>query len=122
MANRQFQRCQTLEKEIKTLYAEVAIGALGAPTLTAGLGIASVARTATGRYTVTLEDQYVRVMDCTVTYHHTTTADLQTQLTAHSETAKTVSFAMSAAAIDADPASGSILFVKVALKNSTVGE
>ena len=122
MANRNFNRHQSLEKEVKDLFAEIAIGASGAPTLTKGLGITSVARTGAGRYTLTLDDQYVRLLDARIIQHFTTSADLTFQLTAHDESAKTVSFACKAAAVDTDPASGSILFVRLALKNSQAGE
>lgn len=122
MADRNFNRVQALEKEIKTLYAEVAIGASGAPTLTKGLGIASISRTGAGRYTVTTEDQFTRLMHAEINYHFTTSGDFTFQLTAHSESSKTVSFASKAAAVDTDPASGSILFIRLDFKNSSVGE
>ena len=64
MANRTFNDAQALEKEIKTLFAKISIGATGAPTLVkpGSLGIASVARSAQGDYLVTLEDKYPALM------------------------------------------------------------
>lgn len=43
-----------------SLYAQVAIGATGAPTLSAAnsKGIASIARNSAGKYTITLQDNY----------------------------------------------------------------
>jgi len=59
-ANRNFNRKQALDKEIKELYVNVAIGASGAPTLDAAqsLGVASVTRVSTGRYSILLQDSY----------------------------------------------------------------
>jgi len=123
MANRNYNRYQALEKEVKTLYAEVAIAAAGVPTLTKGLGVTSVARTGTGRYTVTLDDKYVRFMYANFTHKNSTTEDLTFQLTADDVTgAKTVSFAAATAGTDTDPADGDVLFMKFELKNSTSGE
>lgn len=123
MANRNFNRHQSLEKEVKTLYAEVAIGATGAPTLTKGLGIASIARTGAGRYTVTLDDKYTRLMYVQISELDSTSEDITFQLTAQDVTsAKTVSFACKAAAVDTDPQSGSVLYIKIDLKNSSSGE
>lgn len=59
-ANRNFNRKQALDKEIKELYVNVAIGASGAPTLDAAqsLGVASVSRVSAGRYSIRLQDSY----------------------------------------------------------------
>ncbi len=123
MANRNFNRHQSLEKEIKSLYLDVAIGASGAPTLTAGLGTTSIARTATGRYDITLDDKYTRLMSMSLQYLNSTSSDLTSQLTAEDVNgAKTVSFATKAAAVDADPADGDRLLIRLDLKNSSSGE
>lgn len=67
MANRNFNRFQALEKEAKSLYVQVAIGASGAPTLNAAnsLGVASVVRNSVGRYTITLQDKFNRLLQIT---------------------------------------------------------
>jgi hypothetical protein len=129
MASRNFNRYQALEKEVKTLYAEVAIGASGAPTLTSGLGITSIARTGTGAYTVTLADRYVRLMHVNIIQVDADAEDLTFQVTSSSvnSTTKAVSFVCKAydgdgAAAAADPSDGSSLLIKVELKNTTAGE
>lgn len=46
------------EKGLIDLFAKVTIGDTGAPTLTRGKGITSIARNSTGNYTLTLMDNY----------------------------------------------------------------
>lgn len=61
MANRRFEQFQlSLEKAVVNLYGQFAVGASGAPTMSAtkSKGIASVVRNSAGRYTITLQDQY----------------------------------------------------------------
>ena len=48
MANRRFQNVQALNREVKLIAGRVSIGSSGAATLADGLGIASVAKDATG--------------------------------------------------------------------------
>ena len=124
MASRNFNRKQALEKEVKELYAEVAIGASGAPTLTSGLGIASVTRDSAGVYIVTLDDQYVRLLSFHVTQLAATAEDLTFQIESDnsSNSAKTIQFQSKAAAVETDPSSGSSLYIKINLKNTTSGE
>lgn len=53
-----------LEKRIVDLYAQVAIGATGAPTLnlSKSKGIASITRNSAGLYTIVLQDNYVDLL------------------------------------------------------------
>jgi hypothetical protein len=62
MANRYFNQFSlSFLKQKVSIYAQVAIGAAGAPTLSAvnSKGVASIARNSAGKYTVTLQDNYV---------------------------------------------------------------
>ena len=122
MANRNFNRFQALEKEVKALYADVAIGASGAPTLTEGLGVASIVRDSQGLYTVTLQDKYNRLMNATVSILSATAQDLHAQLQSEDvDNAKTIVFrTQDAAAAVQDPTSGSRLLIQINLKNSSV--
>ena len=56
MANRNFNRLQALDKEVKFLFLTAAIGAGGDPTLneSKSVGIKSISDTATGEYDITL--------------------------------------------------------------------
>lgn len=67
MANRFFNNMfYSLEKAPVVLFAKVAIGATGAPTLSAAnsKGVASISRTSAGLYVITLQDAYVRLLNC----------------------------------------------------------
>ena len=64
MANRTFRtHGGTLEIDAVQLYAEVSVGAAGAPTLVSSPGIASVERTGAGTYKVTLSDRYFKLLN-----------------------------------------------------------
>lgn len=123
MASRNFNRLQALEKEIKHLHMEVAIGGTGAPTLTSGLGIASISRTSAGLYQITLQDKYVRLMGMSIMQLVSSAEDLVFQVQAEDvDSAKTISFHCLAGGVATDPSSGSKLFIQIMLKNTTAGE
>lgn len=114
---------QALDKEIKTLFAKIAIGATGAPTLntSASKGVASVARTAAGDYTITLSDKW----DSLVWAAAQLVVSADEDLTIHvdSETVastKTVKLTCLAATTPTDPSNGSTLLVQLMLKNTSV--
>ena len=56
MANRSFQRLQALDKQIKVIHGQFAVGASGAPTLSASksVGVKSVTRNSAGDYSLVL--------------------------------------------------------------------
>ena len=56
MANRMFNRLQALDKEIKVIHGQFAVGTTGAPTLTVSksVGVKSVTRNSAGDYSVVL--------------------------------------------------------------------
>lgn len=63
--NRYYTQFQlSLEKRNVFLFGRAAIGAVGAPTISATLskGIASIARTGVGAYRITLQDKYVALL------------------------------------------------------------
>lgn len=121
MANRNFNRKQALEKEIKEIYAEISIGASGAPTIAYATGVASISRTSTGLYVLTLQDQYTRLMHANVSIESAAAQDLDAQIqsSALTTSAKTLTFRTQAAGVVADPSSGSVLRVALQLKNSS---
>lgn len=121
MANRMYNRAQNLEKEVKSLFVDIAIGATGAPTLTRGRGVASVSRTSAGLYLITLEDKYNRLMHVDVKQIVSTAQDLTIQLKSEDvSNAKTIEVQCLAAAIATDPSSGSRLLVRIDLKNTSI--
>lgn len=121
MASRSFNRKQSLEKEVKSLYLTVAIGSSGAPTLSVGHGIASISRTSTGLYRITLSDKYSSLKSFEVIHKATSAQDLNYQLKAEDvASGKTIDFFCLAGATETDPASGSTLHIQVDLKNTSV--
>jgi len=121
MANRNFNRVQALEKEVKHLYAEVNIGATGAPTIVKALGITSISRSAAGTYSVTLSDKYMRLMHVSVIQLASSAEDLTFQIKSNDvSSTKVVEIFCKAAAVATDPSNGSKLFIKLEVKNSTV--
>ncbi len=123
MANRNYNRAQNLEKEVKSLFAEVSIGATGAATVVSALGIASVARTNAGDYTITLDDKYTRLMHVSVIQLDVLEEDLTFQVASQTvATTKLVKIICKTDATATDPSDGSSLLIKLDLKNSSVGE
>ena len=57
MANRRFQRVQSLEKEIKSLHLKISTDGSADVSSVEGLGVESVSHAA-NVYTITLEDKY----------------------------------------------------------------
>lgn len=122
MANRNYNRKQALEKESKEISAQVAIGASGAPTLSAAasLGVASIVRNSAGLYTLTLQDKYMRLISVQISQQAAVAEDLQFQVAAEDvDGAKTVQFRCVAGAVETDPSSGSTLRIHLNLKNSS---
>lgn len=123
MANRTFNDAQALEKEVKTVFAKISIGAAGAPTLVkpGSLGVASVALSATGDYLITLEDLYPTLLGVEALALSSTAADITFQVKAEAvATAKTISIFTKTGASATNPASGTVILLTLHLKNTSV--
>lgn len=127
MANRNFNRYQALTKEVKALFAQVAIGASGAPTLSAAksLGVASIDRNSAGNYTITLSDKYMDLLQLGISRELASgTPDALGGFVIRSQdvdAAKTIVVEfVDAAGAAIDPANGTTLRLKIDLKNSSV--
>ena len=126
MANRNFQPgAKTLERETVKLYAKFIVGAANAITVNRGKGIASIARTAAGKVTVTLEDVYTDFLGAQVVKSNASAAAESRVYSVVSEdvaSAKTVVIGFSNAAVPAftDLTSGDVVYVELTLKNSTI--
>lgn len=127
MANRMFSQLQlSLEKAVVKLWAKVAIGATGAPTLSAAnsKGISSITRAAAGNYTITLQDKYVKLLGFQCTFMDAAglpdapmvALDTDTDVTA---TSPIIHFyTASSAGVAADPANGETMYIEITLSNS----
>lgn len=123
MANRDFQRRQSLEKDVKDLYARITVAGSGAPTLVANqsLGVASISRTSAGLYVLTLQDKYASLKYFDGMVIHSSAEDLNFQVSSEAvSSAKTITFRTLAAGVATDPASGDVLLLKIEVKNTTV--
>lgn len=121
MANRNYNRRQALDKEVKDIYLQVSIGASGAPTLNRPLGVSSIVRNSAGLYTITLQDKYMSLRAVQIVQQAALAEDLTFQVTAEDvDGAKTIQFMAHAAAVATDPSSGSTLYIALQLKNSSV--
>lgn len=121
MASRNFNRKQALEKEVKEIYAKLTFGSSGAVTLTEGVGVASAAKSATGDYLITLQDSYNSLKFVEGVFLSSSAEDIRIQIKAQAvSTSKTVSIFTLTGASATNPASGTVLYVKFDLKNSSV--
>lgn len=126
MANRNFKPgAKALEQDAVTLYAKFTVGAANAITVNRGLGITSIARTAAGKVTITLDDPYVAFLGAQVVKSNASAAAEALVYSVVSEdvaSGKTVVIGFSNAAVPAftDLTQGDVVFVELTLKNSTV--
>lgn len=109
------------------LFAVVSIGASGAPTLSRGQGIASIARQSAGQYLITLQDKYNSLLQCNVQQKAASagTAPAAPLSLVDSETvSSTKTVVVKMRAIDnstaTDPADGQVLYINLVMSNSSV--
>jgi len=125
MANRTFNQFQgSLEKGVVQLFLEVAFGASGAATITRGKGIATVAKSATGTYLVTLQDSYIRTLGVASTWKGSSAPAgvlvvLDTDNVANGTTPTVTLKVYDEAGVATEPANGESLLVALTLSNST---
>jgi hypothetical protein len=127
MANRLMRQFHYgLENKVVDLYAKVAVGAAGAPTLNApySKGIKSVTRASAGKYTITLQDPYVSLMMCSDMVVFAAGSPVAASMVVRSfdtTVAKTVVVEfLDATFTAADLPSGSTVLLKFELKDSGV--
>jgi len=127
MANRIFRQfANYLENQPVFLWGEVSVGAVGAPTVNASKskGIASVARTGVGAYTITLSDPYTDFFHLGATKTLSAGAPVAASLVVRTVDVKgtkqiTVAFVDgTGAAIELN--TGTVLNIQLQLKRSTV--
>lgn len=114
----------SLERGKVILFANVSVGATGAPTLNAikSKGVASIVRNSAGNYTVTLNDKYVDLFHVNVNFVNAAGAGVAYVYTESQDVdgAKTIVFQckdLAGAAVD--PTSGTVMQIEMKLKSST---
>lgn len=127
MANRYFEQFRySFEKKVVDLYMKVAVGATGAPTLSTAnsKGIASIARNSAGRYTITLQDKYQKLLmvDATILLASGLPAPQEFAIVSQAVTnsTPTVVVQFSAAGVATDPDNGATLYLQITLGDSSV--
>lgn len=122
MANRLLtQFFYSFFKKLCSLHLVFDVGATGAPTLVAAesIGIASIARSAAGQYTITLQDRWYSFITMRAILEDALAEDISFQIKSYDLAAKTISFITRAAAADADPSNGARVRIEL-LFNDTV--
>lgn len=133
MANRyQNQFSATMEKKVVSLFAKVAFGASGAPTLSAvnSKGVLSVTRNSAGTYTFVFgsnatlpKDVYVKLLSADVIFNSGASAPASPAIYVKSDlsatTAASLQVVLNAAGTATDPASGEIGYFNFIFGDST---
>ena len=121
MANRYFnQFCLTPTKRHVKLEGTVSLNA-SAAVVSSTIPFATVAKTGTGEYTITLNDKYVELRACTMSM--LTTEDLVARIASHDvSSAKTIVIETATAASAADATAVAEIHVSLAFRDSSVSE
>jgi hypothetical protein len=119
MASRLFDdNCLHLESSVVELYFKITIGSTGAPTITRGKGLTSIARSAAGKYNLVLQDGYQEYLGCTFVLTDATAMQFDFQFTASAPTAGTLSIGFSTNGTFAELHQGAILDLCLKCRNS----
>lgn len=124
MADRTFSEFRySLERKVVDLYLKVTIGASGAATLTRGKGFASVAKAATGVYTITLSDKYKALLSADLAWIKATTVPVGAFWSIDAEAVSstkvvTLNFWDADTPAAQEPTSGDVFLLHLALCNS----
>jgi hypothetical protein len=109
------------ERNPVTAFLRVAIGAAGAPTLERGKGIDSITRSGAGEYDIVLTEKFYALLAFDAKELNAAAQDLGFQLTAVDTATRTVSFGCKdSSPAFADPANGSVLYLKLDVFQSSV--
>jgi hypothetical protein len=117
------------EPAVWDLFGKVTIGAAGAPTLVAASsrGITSITRNSAGRYTIVLAETWNKFLGMHVTIQLAAGIPASPVFHVVSETVATaatknivIEFDSAAGGAATDPDSGTVLYLQITLKNSSV--
>lgn len=123
-----FQFRYSFERDVYEIFAKINIGASGAPTIASGnaKGITSITRNSAGKYTILLESSYNRLLDVScqpISGTSPMAAPIHTVVSEQVATAAAPNVVLQFYAIDnttaTDPASGEVLLIRIAVRNSS---
>lgn len=129
MANRRmYQFAGNNVAGVSRIFAKVAVGASGAPTLTtSGVSgnnsyITSITRNSAGDYTIALADAWNALLDIVVRFQSATgiPAAPAVGIKTNAVTTKSLGFVCSTGGVATDPANGETMFIHITLKNSSI--
>jgi hypothetical protein len=121
MANRNFSDVQALARKTIILAGKISLSALGAVTATDSVGAFTVAKSGTGEYTLTLADEYQKLLGASVILGGNTTDDLVPNLGAVDvASAKTIEVLLLDAGAATDVTAATDVYVTLVLSNSSV--
>lgn len=125
MANRRYQQFSWSNATMPvTVYAQVNIGAAGAPTLITGKAdILSVVRNSAGDYTFTFRSTFQQLLHVEHVINSGSAAPTSPEMYIKSNltsSAKTMEVVFNAAGTATDPASGEILYLAFVFNNSSL--
>lgn len=119
-----YQFYNSFVPNLAALYAQVAIGASGAPTINApaSMGIDSISRVSAGKYLITLNKKYqaLRFLGCSFVASGGAAAPDVSVDTDAVLSAGTITINCQAGGVNTDPASGETMMLMIHLKNSSV--
>lgn len=121
MSNNLFHNPQSIERSLKHMHLEVAIGVTGAPTLSRGIAVTSITRTGAGLYSIVLP-KFNSFVKADFTHVLATVENSSFQVTAVNAAAGTISIMTKVAGIAADLTSGSVLMIDLQYKNTSVSK
>lgn len=122
MADRNFSPIQALDKQVKIIAGSCAIATSTTGVTANNILGASVARTGTGAFTITLTDKYPELLGIHLQLAKSTAQDLQPQVVAVDvASAKTITFRLLTGATPTDlTTEAGTLYITIVLKNSTI--
>jgi len=119
MANRYFnQLCLTPTKRHVKLEGKIALSAAAAVDSNSIPLSASVAKSGTGEYTITLQDKYVELRSCQLSM--LTTEDVQARIKSHDVATKTYVIETATAGSPADVSAAAEIHVSFSFRDSSV--
>ena len=120
MADRTFNNVQALDKKVVWLHGVINLSAAAAVSSSTILG-ASVAKTTTGTYTITLADKYPELLAVHAQFGAATAVDQACQIGAVDvASAGTIVIRTQVAATATDVSAAAQIYVSICLKNSTI--
>ncbi|MHC5062027.1 MAG: hypothetical protein ACYTFK_13195 [Planctomycetota bacterium] len=116
---------KSVQTGLTDITGKVTIGATGAVTAFDMPGVATLVRTSTGKYTLTLKSEYAEFVKLDVTFIKTTHAGIfshQVNAETVAATTKTVILdCFNASGTLTDPASGTLMYLHLVVRTTTAG-